>query len=108
MLIWLGEEGLETAFAYRCIRDYAEMRDHSVWKVLESTCRNPLLVVFARGAPDTLRDVVSGIREFQQLLDRPWFGRAWTYQEYRLARKSVVVTGRHGIAGSLSAASSVG
>lgn len=113
VLIWLGEEDSTTKLAYSCMRAYGELSISYNWKSFATSARNLLRSTSKDEKCEALQEFCENfevppprsaeVAAFLALLDRPWFSRAWTFQECRLARKRIIVTGSHEIRGSFVA-----
>ena len=113
VLIWLGEEGPTTELAYSFMRAYGELSLSDDWEIFETSARYLLRSASKDEKCQVLQEFCetfevppprsTEVAAFLALLDRPWFSRAWTYQECKLARERLFVTGSHEIQGSLVA-----
>ncbi len=113
VLIWLGEEDSATELAYSCMRAYGELSLSEDWPSFETSARYLLRSASKDEKCQALQEFCetfevppprsAEVAAFLALLDRPWFSRAWTYQECKLARERTIVTGSYEIRGSLVA-----
>jgi hypothetical protein len=111
VLIWLGEEDPTTELAYSCMRAYGELSLSDDWTIFETSAAYLLRSASKDEKCQALQEFCETFEvppprstedaAFLALLDRPWFSRAWTYQECKLARERLIVTGSHEIQGSL-------
>jgi hypothetical protein len=113
VLIWLGEEDSTTELAYSCMRAYGNLILSDDWTSFETSARYLLRSASKDEKRQALQEFCETfevppprspeVAAFLALLSRPSFSRAWTYQECRLARERIIVTGSHEIQGSLVA-----
>jgi hypothetical protein len=78
VLIWLGEEDDDTELAYETINSLVHTNPQ----------HQAVLSSILSLTPTAIKALLS-------LLNRPWFHRAWIFQESILARNSDIITGRY-------------
>lgn len=103
VLVWLGEEDSTTELAYSCLRSLSSLEESIISPKVEDKTTGILheqswdeFCESRSVPPDTSAEILA----FEELLHRPWFSRAWVYQESSLARERLIVTGSHEIQGS--------
>jgi Heterokaryon incompatibility protein (HET) len=87
-LVWLGQEDQKTkdAFEYALyIHENAFGRRETPWKILAQF----------RSPPVSFANLGDSLRSSAQLTYRPWFERAWTFQEVILPAKISLVCGNN-------------
>jgi hypothetical protein len=98
VLIWLGEEDFSTELAYKGINslmaglwEMTQERKDAIAELpdMEAVCKYLKIL-----GPNS-----SELYAIERLLQRPWFTRAWVYQECILARTTLVVTGTYIVEG---------
>jgi hypothetical protein len=85
------------------MQDHFKLAELNVWRKLESASHEVQPSDRDKGYEplQMSQSESAGIAAFIDLLGRPWFHRAWTYQECRLASETLIVTGSYQIQGSL-------
>jgi Heterokaryon incompatibility protein (HET) len=93
--IWLGESNDDTDFALAVLREIVPLESSTKPDTAnsDSSGRAEQLVAGGFRNPDSVatrrRNAVA------RLLNRPWFERAWIYQEAAVSKEAVVLIGRH-------------
>lgn len=101
VLIWLGEQDEETEMAYEC----AQLVHQKIFQPGKRLTGNKKFLYELRKLKDPCeffglpRPMSDEFKAIKNLLHRPWFDRAWVYQESTLARKSYVKCGTFSISG---------
>lgn len=95
VLVWLGVDDDETDLAFDVIADIGQQ----IRKLM------PVAPIDGASGGKDSEWVTSRLQftsstspewiSFRKLLRRPWFTRAWTYQELVLSRKAMIICGRH-------------
>lgn len=105
VLIWLGEEDEQTPKAFQCVQSLIDLKDlpygEAPWQNLtvgEGRREGGEAPLFL---PLNLRSMAAldtGLWDaFVQLFKRPWFHRAWVFQEVVMASKATVICGEHSL-----------
>jgi hypothetical protein len=101
VLIWLGEEDEQTPKAFQCVQSLIDLKElpdgEAPWQNLTVGTAGEVPVVL----PLNLRSMAALNMHlweaFVQLFKRPWFHRAWVFQEVVMASKATVICGEHSL-----------
>ena len=85
VFIWLGDEAESSEDAFSLVEIWAKMLPAA------SRLSVDTLTDFLEASPNALNK--DWWVAFQKLIDRPWWNRAWTYQEVLLSKNAVLLCG---------------
>ena len=90
VVIWLGKQSPSSGLALRVLQGWSDLIEGLPESRTTAWCRNDLARTFQEEDDSSIERKVSAVSE---LIQRPWFERAWTFQEVTLAQSATLMCG---------------